>query len=575
MLCASLAVVLGVALLSYRSSKAMSLAQNQRDLTQNIVRGNAALLSTLKDAETGQRGFLLTGEIRYLEPYTDAVAALPQLLQRLESATAPRSEQNRRLQRIRQLVDEKRAELKATIDLRQAGRPADALAIVETDKGKAYMDEIRALCAAIEQNEQSRLLQAEAAAQQSATNLRDISVGGSVLLAAFLLLSTVTVFRGMARRDELFRQTYASEKLLSTTLAGIADGVIATDAQCRITFINPVAQTLTGWSESDAVGAHIRLVFHIVNETTRLKVDNPLEKALREGVAVGLANHTNLISKSGQDTPIDDSAAPLKDDQGNIVGAVIVFRDITARRQAERELRNANQELQQFVDSAAHDLRSPLGSVNVMAQMLAREYSRELGPKGQQLILEISGSLERMRNLLNDLLAFARASHFDKTTAEPLSLSGPLQSALENLKSEVESSGADVAWQRLPVAAMHEAHAIQLFQNLIGNSIRYRGPQPPRISITAEQLGAEWVISVKDNGIGIEPQFAGEIFKPFKRLHGSEYPGSGIGLATCQKIVKGYGGRIWVESSAAIGATFHFSVPAVDKEVAFGISAAS
>jgi signal transduction histidine kinase len=207
-----------------------------------------------------------------------------------------------------------------------------------------------------------------------------------------------------------------------------------------------------------------------------------------------------------------------------------------------------------------------------MAQLLAKEFSSELGPRGQQLIGQISGGLERMKGLLNDLLDFARASHFDETTAAPVRLDAPLEYALENLKSEVEQSRASVNREPLPVVAMHETHALQLFQNLIGNAIRYRAQHPPLISVTSEKRGSEWIISVKDNGIGIESKNTEQIFEPFKRLHGGEYPGSGIGLATCQKIVKGYGGRIWVESAPGSGSTFRFSVPALEKEASFGFS---
>ena len=553
MLGVSACLVLAILALSSVSAKRSERAQQQEDLSRTIAALNTSLLSALKDAETGQRGYLLTGRDEYLAPYNDALNSIPPLLRDLDTLS------------LNTLVSEKLAELKATIDLRRANRFQDALAVVETDRGKALMDEIRWRCDRADRIQTDRAAQFNAEAAKSALNLRVIATVGSVLLLAFLGLSTVTVFRGMKRREEMLDRVYASEKLLVTTLSGIADGVIAADADGRITFINPVAQQLTGWRESEAIGVPVDRVFKIVHETTRFEADNPLEKAISQGVVVWLGDHTNLISKSGQELPIDDSAAPLKDEEGNIIGAVLVFRDITARREAEKRLHNANQELQQFVDAAAHDLRSPLNSVKSMAELLERRFHDQLGPEGNEVTGYMTRGLDRMRQLLDDLLEFARSSHFDSTETPAIPLQSALESALDNLKSEIERTGAQVTHSAMPVAQIQEAHALQLFQNLISNAIKYAGGKPPIIHIRSEQNGSHSQISVSDNGIGIRPEFAKTIFKPFKRLHGEELPGSGIGLATCEKIVNGYGGRIWMESTPGSGAIFYFTLPVPDK----------
>ncbi len=564
MLGLSLAIVIAVGIFSYRSGQAAKTSEQERTAAQQIAIVNRELLSSLKDAETGQRGYLLTGEERYLAPYNDALAAIPPLLTRFQNATAARPEQAARISRINTLAAQKLAELKTTIDLRREKKQAEALAIVITDRGKDYMDQIRAVGAEIEQDAVSRAAAQQLQAERSALNLRVVSTGGAILLAAFLAAATITIFRGMARREELFKQAYSGEKLLGATLTSIADGVIATDARGRVTMVNPVAQKLTGWSEADSLGLPVETLFVIVNETTRSPVDNPIRQALSQGSAVGLANHTNLVSRSGEERPIDDSAAPVKDEHGAIVGAVLVFRDISARRRTERELRSANGELQQFVDAAAHDLRSPLNSVNSMAQMLAKDYESALGPRGTQLLGFISAGTDRMRRLLDDLLAFARASHFDGNTAPSLSLEVPFRMALTDLSAEIDRTGAEVTSEPLPALQMHEAHALQLFQNLIGNAIKYHNQGRPKIHVRAETDPSECVISVADNGIGIEPQYIEQIFAPFKRLHSDQYPGSGIGLATCRKIVKGYGGRIWAESSPGRGSTFYFALPTAE-----------
>ncbi len=170
-----------------------------------------------------------------------------------------------------------------------------------------------------------------------------------------------------------------------------------------------------------------------------------------------------------------------------------------------------------------------------------------------------------MSRFLEDLLAYAHASHFERDDNMPASLDGVLRQVLENLRTEVETSGASVTAGALPMVAASETHLVQLLQNLIGNALKYRSSDSPLIEVFAEKDGHQWTVRVKDNGIGIDPQYVDEIFKPFRRLHGEDRPGSGIGLATCRKIVTGYGGQIWVTSKFGDGSTFFVTLPAVNQ----------
>lgn len=211
----------------------------EADAFQEILTVNASLITTPEDAENAQRGFLLTGNDLYLQPYRDAVAAIPLALQRFQTIAARRSDFANDLRQIAPRVAAKLSALKTTIDMRRANRLPEALEIVETDRGNAYMDQIRSISSQIEQKAQRREAVFETEASASARTLRLVSTGGSTLLAAFLAFATMTVFRGMNRRDELARKALAGEKLLATTLSGIADGVIATDARARISSSTP------------------------------------------------------------------------------------------------------------------------------------------------------------------------------------------------------------------------------------------------------------------------------------------------------------------------------------------------
>ncbi len=173
-----------------------------------------------------------------------------------------------------------------------------------------------------------------------------------------------------------------------------------------------------------------------------------------------------------------------------------------------------------------------------------------------------------MNRLLDSLVSYAHASHFETPPERNASLEVALQAALENLRTDIEAASAKVEAEALPVVAVRELHLVQLLQNLIGNAIKYRGERQPRIFVSSAPMDNAWRIAVRDNGIGMNPESLPSIFEPFKRLHGDEVPGNGIGLATCKKIVEGYGGKIWVESKPGEGSSFFFTLPVGDGQAA-------
>lgn len=562
MLIVASAMVIAIGLFSFQSSDSRRKAAEEVNTTRQVRDASDDLLSLVTDAETSQRGYLLTGKDSYLDSYNKARAAIPAVLARLKSSAGAKGGQAERVAALEPVVAAKLQEMSKTIELRRSQGLVAALVVVDAGHGKALMDDIRARCSVIEDLSERRVQDFAAIAEQSSRRLTYVSTVGSAILLAFIALSAVTIMSGLAQRERLYHQAAASAGFLAVTLNSIGDAVIATDAAARITLINPIAQRLTGWTEKEALGAHISTVFRVVNETTRAPVDNPVEKAIASRSITGLANHTILISRDGQETPIDDSGAPIRTPEGDIQGGVLVFRDISARRESERQLNESNEQLKEFVAAAAHDLRSPLNSVNTMAQLFALRVQDQIGPEAREPLGYIIKSSQRMLRLLEDLLAYAQASHFEFDQRIRSSMDRALKTALENLRSEIESSFAVVTADSLPEVAAQEAHLVQLFQNLVGNALKYRSDAAPHIHIRCSRHDGDFVVEVSDNGIGIEPQYEELIFKPFKRLHGEDRPGSGIGLATCKKIVSGYGGRIWMESEPGKGSTFFFSFPA-------------
>jgi signal transduction histidine kinase len=232
-------------------------------------------------------------------------------------------------------------------------------------------------------------------------------------------------------------------------------------------------------------------------------------------------------------------------------------------RSRQEALVQANADLEQFAHSASHDLREPLRSIAIYSELLARSYESVLDQRGCEFLALIQSRARRMDTLLDDLLSYAHASSIAEQPLEPVPASRPLQAAIENLSAAIQESNAQISIAEMPCVRVHESHLAQIFQNLIGNAIKYRKETDRlQIEIAARLVEHQWVFSVADNGIGIPADYKQAIFGIFKRLHsGTQYPGNGMGLAICKRIVERYRGRIWVESEPGSGSSFFFSLP--------------
>ena len=580
----ALVLVLVSAVLTYRAWAAFERNRQEAQLTRQVVDGTTALLSSLKDAEAGQRGFLLTGSDLYLEPYRHALAEIPanlDALARLESGRDP--VQLRRVETLKPLVRAKMDELAQTIELRRSQGLDPALAIVRTDRGKAAMDRIRAICAEIQTASYDLLGQQREQVLASAYQAGFTSIIGSSIVFVLLALATISIRKGTRHRLRLIEDLQRSEEqakeardLLQTTISSIGDGVITTDAGGKIVFLNPVAQSLTGWTQALAAGKPLEEIFSITDEETGLPVENPVGKVLREGGIAGLANHTTLTAKDGRRISIDDSAAPIRSAKGSITGVVMVFRDITQRREAELSekkaaaalarhselLERTNVELQHFAYAASHDLREPLRTITAYTQLVQLRGGSQLDAKSAECLQFIVAAADRMGLLIDALTDYAKAGEVTNRPLSTLQMEEVVAMALGNLHGSIEENKAVVTFDPLPAILGDNTHLEQLIQNLVGNALKYRRQEVPRIHIAARESGKEWLFSVSDNGQGIPPQYRTQIFELFKRLHGQQYPGTGIGLATCKRLVERYGGRIWVESEVGKGSTFFFTLPA-------------
>jgi len=235
-------------------------------------------------------------------------------------------------------------------------------------------------------------------------------------------------------------------------------------------------------------------------------------------------------------------------------------REAQLMAQAER-LSESNTDLEQFAYFASHDLQEHLRMIAIYAELLQENDRFKVDEESSRCVRVVRDSVRRLEVLVDDLLKYSRAIHDELANVSEVDPNEAVLIATTNLESQIEKEGATVTSIQLPKLVANPGHLIQVFQNLIGNGLKYRGQDPPRIAISATKSEEEWIFSIKDNGIGIAPDYHEKIFIPFKRLHGQQYPGSGVGLAICRRIVERHGGRIWVESEPGRGAAFYFSVP--------------
>jgi PAS domain S-box-containing protein len=906
---------------------------------RQLLNATNELIIGLTDAETGQRGYLLTGLDSYLEPFTKANAEIPGLIDQMIKAAGAEQPAAGQAKLLAGLARDKVAELHKTIALRREQGLDAAIETVRTHQGKLTMDSIRTLGESMTTEAENSLAKHRQAVGDFAFRSLWLTITGLAGLLLVTVFLQQTVDRGIQVRDQLAGDLDQAKQKLEVTLMSIGDGVIASDEKGRVTLMNTVAEELTGWTRHEAEGLPVDTIFHIVNEETRAIVESPVAKVLRTGVSASLANHTVLIGKQGQKIPIDDSGAAIRDRSHQLLGVVLVFRDITKRRaqeiqidkwqrifqkagfgvailvndgqtilevnsafaamhgydadelrgksfaelvdgesnyekargedhsvyealhkrkdggsfhvvtdmtvfrngagepvfraayfadisdrrRAELELRHSeerfraaaeamgdviwtsnskgemvgeqpgwaafsgqsfeeyqgfgawkvihtddralldaweqslaqsrkfsaeirmrrhdgqyrlmsttavplfnedatvrewvgaltditalrqgqeevresderfqglatafpqlvwsskpdgnleyanslwreytgpahesaaerpfwdemihpedagphmerwresmasgkmfesqarlrraadgsyrwficravpvrgrdhrivrwlgacsdindqmnyaadlrltnealqrsNADLEQFAYAASHDLQEPLRMISLYTQLLQEEYTGLLDETGRSYVdFAVSGA-QRMERLLQDLMAYSRVSAEPAVRSEISDASAALEAALGNLEAAVRKSGAQFHIGELPLVEAPSVHLVLLFQNLIGNALKYSGGQVPEVWIDARPVDKFWQFSVRDNGMGIEPQYGKQIFGIFKRLHGAEYEGTGIGLAVCQRIVERTGGRIWLESTPGEGSTFYFTLPRV------------
>lgn len=387
-------------------------------------------------------------------------------------------------------------------------------------------------------------------------------------------------------KHEAERKLRASERRFATTLRSIGDAVIATDEQGLITYMNPTAEALTAWSFAEAQGQPLHTIFCIINETTRQPVENPVSRVLQEGVTIGLANHTLLLARDGQEVPIDDSAAPIFDDHGNCTGVVLVFRDITERQQAEAKVRASEERVRQahkmeaigqLAAGIAHDFNNLLTVINGYSSIL--NAAQELPNNWQKYVQRILTAGKRAEALTRQLLAFSR-----RQMLQPRVLNlNQIVLDIEQMLSRLLGEHIQILTKLDPALALVRADPGQIEQVILNLAVNARDAMPnggvitlqtTNVHLTADQAplfpdlppGSYTCLMVQDTGIGMDEQVRSHIFEPFFTTKERD-KGTGLGLATVYGIIKQSEGHITAQSEVGQGATFMIYLPAVHAQL--------
>ena len=392
-----------------------------------------------------------------------------------------------------------------------------------------------------------------------------------------------TLGRQVVRQMEL---RIASRRLAHETafhraiLHSAAESIISTTPEGIITSFSRGSEKLLGYSAAEVVGQATPAIIHDPAEVAAhaARLTEELGRPVAPGFEVFVAKvrgggsetrEWTYLRKDHSRVPVLLSVSEVADENGHVLGFIGVARDITDLKRAQAdleslaaELARSNKDLEHFASIASHDLQEPLRMITSYLELIERRYKGSLDAQADEFIGFAVDGARRMRTLIRDLLAYSRIGTRPKAR-ESVAMAQPLRHALENLKLAIEEKHALISAGPMPVLSGDPVLLTQLFQNLVGNALKFAGKETPQIQISARRQSDGWLFSVADNGIGMEAGNLDRIFEIFHRLHSrEEYPGTGIGLALCKRIVEIHGGRIWAESEPGKGSVFHFSLPA-------------
>jgi PAS domain S-box-containing protein len=558
----ALAVLLGIAGLSYRSIDQFGSSADWLDHTHRVIGDLDDLLSVVKSAETEQRGFLLSGDERYLEPHSRAVAIIPNLLDSLRQRTRDNPRQQEAIGTLAQLIPRKLALLQANIAQRQSGLPPDLAAL---QQGRGAMADIEFQIQRMKAGEERLLVERSAELDHQGVRNQAIILLGNLTAVTLLLLVGALLWRETARRKktETERERFFTLSLDLLGIAGI-DGYFKR--------LNPAFEQTLGYATDELQARPFLEFVHPDDHASTLA-----EVAKLSHGEPSLEFENRYRCKDGSWKWLSWRVRPFPS-EGLLY---CTARDVTGQKHAAEtitslntyldarvaQLDSTNKDLDSFSYTVSHDLRSPLRAINGYAQMLEEDYSGRLDDEGRRLLRVVRDSATRMGLLIDDLLAFSRLGRAPVARAS-VDMQALAKEVAAQLQRDEGNGRAQMAIGVLPSVLGDHAMLRQVWVNLLGNALKYSSRrEAPQIEVSGSIEGTDCVFRVADNGVGFDMRYYEKLFGVFQRLHGSgEFAGTGVGLAIVQRIVSRHGGRVWAKGQPDAGATFHFSLPAKESD---------
>ena len=536
--------------------------------THEVIEKLEDLLFAMESIESSYRAFVLTGNESYFKSYGVSILISHQDEAALRNLLADNRDQQRRLPALERLVAQKIQFAERASNLRRDQGIAAASELVDQGEGERSMDELRVLIKDMEAEERG-LLEARTAAGRANARKARLIMGISALLA----LGSIIMASGIVHRHITERKRVEEKlKRLAAIVESSDDAILSKSLEGIIQSWNPGAERLYGYSANEAVGQSVAMLA-LPGGTEEIR-DILVKVAKGERVE---HYETQRARKDGQKVNVSLAVSPIRDSTGKVVGASTIARNITGRKRAEAEIKElnstlgrrmaelegANKELEAFTYSVSHDLRAPLRHISGFSKILLEEYGPQLDQTAQHYLQRVSNATISMGLLVDDLLNLSRLGRRD-LNRQGASLNSLVDEVLVNHRQEIE--GRNIEWRigQLPFADCDPALMKQVFENLLANAIKFTRPrQPAVIEVGQTTHAGEIIVYVRDNGVGFSMKYAGKLFGVFQRLHRAEdFEGTGVGLATVQRIIHKHGGRIWAEAELDKGATFYFTLGA-------------
>ena len=565
-------LLIGNAFVTSRRLRVQVASQGWVIHSREVLAGLERTESLLLDAETGQRGYLLTGEAKYLAPYNYAVTQIDNEISTLTQLTADDPREQANAVQLGSLAHRKLDELNVTIALARSGKANQARAEVLSDRGLVLMDQIRQVMAAM-RSEEDRLGAERTRTYERSVRMTRASIALATLVGILgLMILAYFVLKERALRERHTQEIRAREEWFRVTLKSIGDAVIATDRNGTVTFMNPVAETLTGTSSAAAQGKDILSVFPILNEFTGQAAENPVKKVMTLGRVVGLANHTVIRHADGRLIPIEDSAAPIRDDRLQLIGVVLVFRDVSAERKSQDILRKTEKlaAAARLSATVAHEINNPLEAVVNLIYIAKSD--PDAPPSVVRQLTVAEQEIERVAHITRQTLGFYRESN----APERVRINDLLDAILSVYSNKLESARIEVKREFSECPPVHAVagELRQAFSNVLANAIDAVG-EFGAIAVStrsiAEGEGSTIEVVIADSGTGVSSADLEHIFEPFFTT--KKDVGTGLGLWVTKEIVERHGGSIDVSPTNGLdglqGAAFTLRLPCVSKEFGY------